>query len=84
MRALAANPKIVLMDEPFSALDPLSREQLQKDIVQLQKRFKTIVFVTHDMQEALSLGDRICIMKEGKVVQLDTPEGIIHNPKMNL
>lgn len=60
--------------------DPLSREQLQKDIVQLQKRFKTIVFVTHDMQ-ALSLGDRICIMKEGKVVQLDTPEGIIHNPK---
>ncbi|MCU4899468.1 ABC transporter ATP-binding protein [Bacillus cereus] len=82
VRALAANPKIVLMDEPFSALDPLSREQLQKDIVQLQKKIqKTIVFVTHDMQEALSLGDRICIMKEGKVVQLDTPEGIIHNPK---
>lgn len=81
VRALAANPKIVLMDEPFSALDPLSREQLQKDIVQLQKDSKTIVFVTHDMQEALSLGDRICIMKEGKVVQLDTPEGIIHNPK---
>ncbi|PFZ42964.1 glycine/betaine ABC transporter ATP-binding protein [Bacillus wiedmannii] len=82
VRALAANPKIVLMDEPFSALDPLSREQLQKDIVQLQKKIqKTIVFVTHDMQAALSLGDRICIMKEGKVVQLDTPEGIIHNPK---
>ncbi|MFJ1102521.1 ABC transporter ATP-binding protein [Bacillus sp. RA(2023)] len=82
VRALAANPKIVLMDEPFSALDPLSREQLQKDIVQLQKKIqKTIIFVTHDMQEALSLGDRICIMKEGKVVQLDTPEGIIHNPK---
>lgn len=82
VRALAANPKIVLMDEPFSALDPLSREQLQQDIVQLQKKIqKTIVFVTHDMQEALSLGDRICVMKEGKVVQLDTPEGIIHNPK---
>ncbi|MBX0351945.1 ABC transporter ATP-binding protein [Bacillus toyonensis] len=82
VRALAANPKIVLMDEPFSALDPLSREQLQKDIVQLQKKIqKTIVFVTHDMQEALSLGDRICIMRAGKVVQLDTPEGIIHNPK---
>ncbi|AAP09198.1 ABC transporter ATP-binding protein [Bacillus cereus] len=82
VRALAANPKIVLMDEPFSALDPLIKEQLQKDIVQLQKKIqKTIVFVTHDMQEALSLGDRICIMKEGKVVQLDTPEGIIHNPK---
>ncbi|HDR3521652.1 ABC transporter ATP-binding protein [Bacillus pacificus] len=82
VRALAANPKIVLMDEPFSALDPLSREQLQKDIVQLQKKIqKTIVFVTHDMQEALSLGNRICIMKEGKIVQLDTPEEIIHNPK---
>ena len=82
VRALAANPKIVLMDEPFSALDPLSREQLQKDIVQLQKKIqKTIVFVTHDMQEALSLGDRICVMKEGKLVQLDTPERIIHNPK---
>ncbi len=82
VRALAANPKIVLMDEPFSALDPLSREQLQKDIVQLQKKIqKTIVFVTHDMQEALSLGDRICIMKEGKIVQLDKPEEIIHNPK---
>ncbi|EJR04905.1 glycine betaine/L-proline transport ATP binding subunit [Bacillus cereus MC118] len=82
VRALAANPKIVLMDEPFSALDPLSREQLQQDIVQLQKKIqKTIVFVTHDMQEALSLGDRICVMKEGKVVQLDTREGIIHNPK---
>ncbi|HHT7190340.1 TPA: ABC transporter ATP-binding protein [Bacillus cereus] len=82
VRALAANPQIVLMDEPFSALDPLSREQLQKDIVQLQKKIqKTIVFVTHDMQEALSLGDRICVMREGKVVQLDTPEGIIHNPK---
>ncbi|MFJ8529075.1 ABC transporter ATP-binding protein [Bacillus sp. NPDC094106] len=81
VRALAANPKIVLMDEPFSALDPLSREQLQKDIVKLQRKIqKTIVFVTHDMQEALSLGDRICVMKKGKIVQLDTPEGIIHNP----
>ncbi|ENQ3106386.1 ABC transporter ATP-binding protein [Bacillus cereus] len=81
VRALAANPKIVLMDEPFSALDPLSREQLQRDLVDLQKKIqKTIVFVTHDMQEALALGDRICIMKDGKVVQLDTPEAIIQNP----
>lgn len=81
VRALAANPKIVLMDEPFSALDPLSREQLQKDIVKLQKKIqKTIVFVTHDMQEALTLGDRICVMRKGEIVQLDTPEGIIHNP----
>lgn len=55
VRALAANPKIVLMDEPFSALDPLSREQLQKDIVQLQKDSKTIVFVTHDMQKRYHL-----------------------------
>lgn len=81
IRALAANPKIVLMDEPFSALDPLSREQLQRDLVKLQKRIqKTIVFVTHDMQEALSLGDRICVMKDGEIVQLDTPEGILQNP----
>lgn len=81
VRALAANPKIVLMDEPFSALDPLSREQLQRDLVDLQKKIqKTIVFVTHDMQEALALGDRICIMKDGKVVQLDTPEVILQNP----
>ncbi|MDM5188514.1 ABC transporter ATP-binding protein [Bacillus sp. DX4.1] len=82
VRALAANPKIVLMDEPFSALDPLSREQLQQDIVKLQKKIqKTIVFVTHDMQEALSLGDRICMMRQGKIVQLDTPEAILHNPE---
>ncbi|MGG2015402.1 ABC transporter ATP-binding protein [Bacillus sp. S10(2024)] len=81
VRALAANPKIILMDEPFSALDPLSREQLQRDLVDLQKKIqKTIVFVTHDMQEALALGDRICIMKDGKVVQLDTPEVILQNP----
>ncbi|WP_429709883.1 ABC transporter ATP-binding protein [Bacillus rhizoplanae] len=81
VRALAANPKIVLMDEPFSALDPLSREQLQRDLVALQRKIqKTIVFVTHDMQEALSLGDRICIMKDGRVVQLDTPEVILQNP----
>ncbi|MFD0771589.1 ABC transporter ATP-binding protein [Bacillus sp. CGMCC 1.60114] len=81
VRALAANPKIVLMDEPFSALDPLSREQLQRDLVVLQRKIqKTIVFVTHDMQEALSLGDRICIMKDGRVLQLDTPEVILQNP----
>ena len=76
VRALAANPKIVLMDEPFSALDGKASEGYCT-VAKIQK----IVFVTHDMQEALSLGDRICIMKEGKVVQLDTPEGIIHNPK---
>lgn len=82
IRALAADPSIILMDEPFSALDPISRQKLQHDIVNLQKQIKkTIVFVTHDMQEALTLGDRICVMQDGKVVQCDTPEEIMNNPK---
>lgn len=81
IRALAADPQIILMDEPFSALDPLSREKLQNDLLELQQRIKkTIVFVTHDMQEALKLGDRICLMKDGAIVQLDTPEEILQNP----
>lgn len=81
IRALAADPEIILMDEPFSALDPISREKLQDDIVSLQKAIKkTIVFVTHDMQEALKLGDKICIMKDGEIVQTGTPEELINNP----
>lgn len=81
IRALAADPDIILMDEPFSALDPISREQLQKDIRQLQKEIqKTIVFVTHDMDEAMALGDRVCLMKEGEIVQLDTPQNLILHP----
>lgn len=81
VRALAADPDIILMDEPFSALDPISREQLQQDIQQLQKEIqKTIVFVTHDIDEALSLGDRVCLMKEGEIVQLSTPQDLILNP----
>ncbi|MGM0920266.1 MAG: ABC transporter ATP-binding protein [Bacillota bacterium] len=81
IRALAADPDIILMDEPFSALDPISREKLQQDMIDLQKRIhKTIVFVTHDMQEALALGDRICVMKDGEAIQIDTPEAIIANP----
>ncbi|MGP1906993.1 ABC transporter ATP-binding protein [Metabacillus sp. JX24] len=81
IRALAADPDIILMDEPFSALDPISREKLQQDIIDLQKRIhKTIVFVTHDMQEALALGDRICVMKDGEAVQIDSPEAIIRRP----
>ncbi|WCK54802.1 ABC transporter ATP-binding protein [Aneurinibacillus sp. Ricciae_BoGa-3] len=81
IRALAGNPDIILMDEPFSALDPISREQLQQDIRNLQKDIKkTIVFVTHDMNEALKLGDRICFMKDGQVVQLDTPQNLAMNP----
>ncbi|NLC65695.1 MAG: betaine/proline/choline family ABC transporter ATP-binding protein [Clostridium sp.] len=82
IRALASDPSIILMDEPFSALDPISREQLQEDLVNLQEEIqKTIVFVTHDMDEALKIADRICIMKEGEVVQTDTPERILRHPK---
>jgi osmoprotectant transport system ATP-binding protein len=81
VRALAADPEIILMDEPFSALDPISREKLQDDIVELQKTIKkTIVFVTHDMQEALKLGDRICIMKDGEIVQIGTRDELIYHP----
>jgi len=80
-RALAANPPIILMDEPFSALDPLSREKLQDDLIELQKNIKkTIVFVTHDMSEALKLGERICLMKNGEVVQTGTPEELLQQP----
>lgn len=81
IRALAANPEIILMDEPFSALDPITRNQLQDDLFNLQQKLKkTIVFVTHDMEEALKLADKICIIKDGNVVQLDTPENILKNP----
>lgn len=81
LRAIISNPKVLLMDEPFSALDPISRTQLQDLIKQLHKEFNmTTVFVTHDMNEALNLADRICIMKNGKIVQLDTPQRIKNNP----
>ncbi|MBU3181293.1 ABC transporter ATP-binding protein [Clostridium psychrophilum] len=80
-RAWATNPDIILMDEPFSALDPITRNQLQDELFNLhQDSQKTIVFVTHDMDEALKLGDRICIMKDGDIVQYDTPEEILNNP----
>ena len=69
------------MDEPFSALDPLTREQLQAEVSALHKKLnKTFVFVTHDMDEALKMGDRIAIMKDGKLLQLDTPEKLLHEP----
>ncbi|KMY32777.1 glycine/betaine ABC transporter ATP-binding protein [Lysinibacillus xylanilyticus] len=81
VRALAADPEIILMDEPFSALDPISRTKLQDDLLELQQTIqKTIVFVSHDMQEALKLGDRICVMKDGEIVQIGTPHEIIQNP----
>ncbi|MFK3961359.1 ABC transporter ATP-binding protein [Guptibacillus hwajinpoensis] len=82
IRALAAEPPIILMDEPFSALDPISREQLQDELVKLQKEIqKTIVFVTHDMDEAMKIADRIAIMKDGEILQLDTPDRLLRHPK---
>ncbi|WP_346207985.1 ABC transporter ATP-binding protein [Caldifermentibacillus hisashii] len=81
IRALAADPEIILMDEPFSALDPISREKLQDDMIDLKRNLKkTTVFVTHDMQEALKLADRICIMKDGEIVQVGTPQELVTNP----
>jgi osmoprotectant transport system ATP-binding protein len=81
IRALAADPEILLMDEPFSALDPFSREKLQDDLLEIQQKLKkTIVFVTHDMQEALKLGDRICLMKDGEILQVGTPHEFLTNP----
>lgn len=80
-RAFAVDPEIILMDEPFSALDPVTREQLQDEVLAIQNRFhKTIVFVTHDMDEAIKIADKICIMNGGKVIQYDTPENILKNP----
>ncbi|KGE21012.1 ABC transporter ATP-binding protein [Paenibacillus wynnii] len=80
-RALAADPEIVLMDEPFGALDPITREQLQDELLRLQQEVKkTIVFVTHDMDEALKLGDKIAILKDGEIVQIDTPYELLSNP----
>lgn len=85
IRALAADSEIILMDEPFSALDPISREKLQDDLLDLKKNLKkTTVFVTHDMQEALKLADRICIMKDGEIVQIGTPMSLLIVPLMNL
>ena len=81
-RALAADPKIILMDEPFSALDPITRASLQEDVKKLQKQInKTIVFVTHDIEEAFLLGDKICIIQDGELIQSGTKQEIISNPK---
>ncbi|MDI1887131.1 ATP-binding cassette domain-containing protein, partial [Staphylococcus aureus] len=82
IRALAADPPVILMDEPFSALDPISREKLQDDLIELQTKIKkTIIFVTHDIQEAMKLGDKICLLNEGHIEQIDTPEGFKNNPQ---
>ncbi|NRT61344.1 MULTISPECIES: ABC transporter ATP-binding protein [Clostridium] len=80
-RAFAINPEIILMDEPFSALDPITRVQLQEELIDLQSKLKrTIVFVTHDMDEAIKIADKICIMNKGEIIQYDTPENILKNP----
>ncbi|RVI99552.1 ATP-binding cassette domain-containing protein [Sinorhizobium meliloti] len=81
-RALAADPEILLMDEPFSALDPLIRKQLQIEFRQLSTKLnKTSIFITHDLEEAIRIGDRIAIMKEGRIVQIGTPEEIVLRPR---
>ncbi|MGO1988638.1 betaine/proline/choline family ABC transporter ATP-binding protein, partial [Mammaliicoccus vitulinus] len=81
VRALAADQDIILMDEPFGALDPITRDTLQDLVKTLQQKLgKTIIFVTHDMDEAIKLADRICIMSEGEIIQFDTPNNILKNP----
>jgi len=80
-RALAANPDVLLMDEPFSALDPLIRRQLQDEFIRLSKILKkTTIFITHDLDEAVRIGDRIAIMRDGKLVQVGTAEDIVMHP----
>lgn len=83
-RALATEPDILLMDEAFSALDPLIRKEMQNELIQLQNTMRrTIVFITHDLDEALKIGDRIALMKDGAIVQIGTPEEILMNPASN-
>jgi glycine betaine/proline transport system ATP-binding protein len=80
-RALASDTDIILMDEAFSALDPLIRKDMQDELIEIQEQYKkTIIFITHDLDEALRIGDRIALMKDGSVIQLGTPEEIMINP----
>jgi len=80
-RALAANPDILMFDEPFSALDPLIRRDMQNEVIRLHHEVgKTMVFITHDLSEALKLGDRILIMRDGEIVQIGTPDEVVANP----
>ncbi len=81
-RALAGNPEIILMDEPFGALDPVNRYKLQREFLKIKKKLdKTIVFVTHDIEEAILLGDKIAIMDDGKIIQTGSPDEIVFHPK---
>ncbi|QFF97546.1 glycine betaine/L-proline ABC transporter ATP-binding protein [Psychrobacillus glaciei] len=83
-RALANDPDILLMDEPFSALDPLIRREMQLELLDIQNRLqKTIIFITHDVNEAFKIGDRVAVMKDGKVEQIGTPEEILDKPASN-
>jgi osmoprotectant transport system ATP-binding protein len=80
-RALAANPEVMLMDEPFSALDPITREGLQDEFSRIRKTLnQTIVFVTHDIDEAIKLGDRVCVLNHGRIQQYDAPETMLRQP----
>jgi osmoprotectant transport system ATP-binding protein len=81
-RAMAADPPLMLMDEPFGAIDPITRERLQNDFLRLHREVrKTVIFVTHDIDEAIKMGDRICILREGgRLAQYDTPEAILAQP----
>ena len=80
-RALCSNPEILLMDEAFSALDPLIRRQMQDELMAIQSKLhKTILFITHDLNEALRIGNRVCILRDGKVIQIGTPEEILTQP----
>lgn len=80
-RAFSTNSDIILMDEPFSALDPVTRSSLQEELFNMQKELnKTIIFVTHDMDEAYKIADKICLLKDGDILQYDTPENILKNP----
>jgi glycine betaine/proline transport system ATP-binding protein len=80
-RALANEPEVLLMDEPFSALDPLVKKDMQFELLSIQRKLnKTIIFITHDINEAFKLGDRVAIMRDGKVIQIDTPEVMITQP----
>ncbi|NGX63449.1 MAG: Glycine betaine/carnitine/choline transport ATP-binding protein OpuCA [Candidatus Anoxychlamydiales bacterium] len=85
LRALAADPPIVLMDEPFGALDPITREQVQNEFLELESDIKkTVVFVTHDVFEAVKMADRIALMDGGKILQIATPKELVKNPKNEL
>ena len=81
VRALASRPKLLLMDEPFGALDEITKRAMQNELLALQKKLgMTVVFITHDIREAMKLGDRVLVMEQGKIAQCDTPENVKKNP----